>query len=63
MWTPPPRKAGGIPGGLSARFSLSVENESRLAREGKAELVSRDQIIRREEIHILSCLADHEQDW
>ena len=40
---------------------------SRLTRDGTAESVSRDQIIKREErgqgnIHF-SCSADHEQDW
>ena len=32
---------------------------SRLARDGTAEPVSRDQILRRERL----CSADHEQDW
>ena len=39
---------------------------SRLTRDGTAELVSRNQILRRERgqgnIHFL-CSADHEQDW
>ena len=39
---------------------------SRLTRDGTAEPVSRDQILRRERgqvnIHF-SCSADHEQDW
>ena len=39
---------------------------SRLTRDGTAEPVSRDQILRRERkqenIHFL-CSADHEQDW
>ena len=39
---------------------------SRLTRDGKAELVSREEIFRRERgqenIH-LPCSADHEQDW
>ena len=39
---------------------------SRLARDGTAEHVSRDQILRRERgqenIHF-PCSADHEQDW
>ena len=47
------------------RFSLSIEM-SRLMRDGTAEPVSRDQILRRERgqgnIHFL-CSADHEQDW
>ena len=37
----------------------------RLTRDGTAESVSRDQIIRRErggDIHF-PCSADHEQDW
>ena len=38
----------------------------RLTRDGTAEPVSRDQILRRERgqgnIHV-SCSADHEQDW
>ena len=39
---------------------------SRLTRDGTAEPISRDQILRREQgqgnIHF-SCSADHEQDW
>ena len=39
---------------------------SRLARDGTAELISQDQVLRRERgqgnIHF-SCLADHERDW
>ena len=39
---------------------------SRLTRDGTADPVSRDQILRRERgqenIHV-PCLADHEQDW
>ena len=50
---------------VSTRFSLSMEM-SRLTRDGAAEPVSRDQILRRERrqgnIHF-PCLADHEQDW
>ena len=46
-------------------FSLSMEM-SRLTRDGSAEPVSRDQILRRERgqgnIHF-PCSADHEQDW
>ena len=46
-------------------FSLSMEI-SRLTRDGTAETVSRDQILRRERgqgnIHF-PCSADHEQDW
>ena len=47
------------------RFSLSMEM-SRLTRDGTAEPVSRDQIIRRERVQIninFPCSADHEQDW
>ena len=62
-WTSPP-KSGGI-SHLSTRFSLSMEM-SRLTRDGTAETVSRDQIIRRERgqgnIHF-PFSADHEQDW
>ena len=44
-------------------FSLSMEM-SRLTRDGTAEPVSRDQIIRHVDRGILfSCSADHEQDW
>ena len=46
-------------------FSLSIEM-SRLARDGTAEPVSRDQILRRERGHgkiIFPCSADHKQDW
>ena len=54
---------GGNP--VSTIFSLSVEI-SRLTRDGTAEPVSRDQILRRERgqgnIHF-SCSVDHEQDW
>ena len=50
---------------VSTRFSLSVEM-SRLTRDGTAQPISRDQILRRERgqgnIHF-SCSADHEQDW
>ena len=38
---------------------------SRLARDGKAELVSRDQILRHEQRQVkkhFPCSADHEQD-
>ena len=51
--------------GLSTRFSLSIEM-SRLTRDGTAEPVSRDQILRHARgqgnIHF-PCSADHEQDW
>ena len=47
------------------RYSLSM-GMSRLTRDGTAELVSRDKILRRERgqgnIHF-SCSDDHEQDW
>ena len=47
------------------QFSLSMEM-SRLTRDGTAEPVLRDQILRRERgqenIHII-CSADHVQDW
>ena len=46
-------------------YSLSMEM-SRLTRDGTAEPVLRDQILRRERgqgnIHF-PCSADHEQDW
>ena len=48
----------------STRFSLSMEM-SRLTRDGTAELISRDQILRREpgQVNInCPCSADHEQD-
>ena len=60
----PPRNSGGIPY-VSTRFSPSMEM-SRLTRDGTAEPVSRDQILRRERgqgnIHFPRP-ADHEQDW
>ena len=47
------------------RFSLNIEM-SRLTRDGTAEPVSRDQIIRRKQgqgnIHF-PCSANHEKDW
>ena len=50
---------------VSTRSSLS-RKMSRLTRDGTAEPVSRDQILRHERgqgnIHF-SCLADHVQDW
>ena len=62
-WTKP-RKSGGIPK-VSTRFSLSMEM-STLTRDGTAEPVSRDQILRRERgqgnIHF-PCSVDNEQDW
>ena len=62
-WTPP-QNSGGIPQ-VSTRFSLSMEM-SRLARDGTAEPVSRDQILRHERGQgniLFSCSADHVQDW
>ena len=50
---------------LAQCFSLSMEM-SRLTRDGTAEPVSRDQILRHARgqgnIHF-PCSADHEQDW
>ena len=50
---------------VSTRFSLSMEM-SRLMRDGTAEPVLRDQILRRKRgqgnIHF-PCSADHEQGW
>ena len=50
---------------IYARFSLSMEM-SRLTRDGTAEPVSRDQILRHArgqgDVHF-PCSADHEQDW
>ena len=46
-------------------FSLSMEM-SRLTRDGTAEPVSRDQILRHARVQgniHFSCSADHEQDW
>ena len=51
--------------GLSTRFSLSMMM-SRLTRDGTAEPVSRDQILRHARGQgnvIFPCSADHEQDW
>ena len=50
---------------VSTRFSLSMEM-SRLTRDGTAEPVSRDQILRHERGQgniPFSCSADHVQDW
>ena len=50
---------------VSTRFSLSMEM-SRLTRDGTAELVSRNQILRRVRGQgniPFPCSADHEQDW
>ena len=50
---------------ISTRFSLSMEM-GRLTRDGTAEPVSRDQILRHARgqgnVHF-PCSADHEQDW
>ena len=60
-WTPR-RNSGGIPY-VSTIFSMQM---SRLTRDGTAEPVSRDQILRRERgqgnIHF-PCSADLVQDW
>ena len=56
---------GRNPVSKSTRFSLSTEM-SRLARDGTAEPVSRDQILKRERGQgniDFPCSADHEQDW
>ena len=62
-WTLP-RNSGRIPY-VSTRFSQSIEM-SRLTRDGTAEPVPRDQILRHERgrgtIHFY-CSADHVQDW
>ena len=50
---------------VSTRFSLGIEM-SRLTRDGTANSVSRDQILRRERGHeniVFPCSADHVQDW
>ena len=50
---------------MSTRFNLSMEM-SRLTRDGTAEPVSRDQILRRERGQgniNFRCSADHVQDW
>ena len=56
---------GRNPVSISTRFSLCMEM-SRLTRDGTAEPVSRDQILRHARgqgnIHF-PCSADHEQDW
>ena len=60
--TAPPRYHVGEKPTVSIRFSLN----SRLTRDGTAEPVSRDQILRRERGQgniSLPCSADHEQDW
>ena len=64
VWTPL-RKSGGIPY-VSMRFSLSMEM-SRLTRDGTAEPVSHDQILRRgrgqaNNIHF-PFSVDHVKDW
>ena len=50
---------------VSTRLSLSMEM-SRLTRDGMAEPISRDQILRHARGQgniIFPCSADHEQDW
>ena len=50
---------------IETYFSLSMEM-SRLARDGTAEPVSRDRILRRERGQAKkkkTCSTDHEQDW
>ena len=50
---------------MSTRFSLGMEM-SRLTRDGTAEPVSRDQILRHERGQgniLFPCSADHEHDW
>ena len=49
---------------MSTRFSMTMEM-SRLTRDGTAEPISRDQILRceRGQGEINLCSADHEQDW
>ena len=50
---------------VATRFSLSIKM-SRLTRDGTAETISRDQILRREREQgniRFPCSADHEQDW
>ena len=53
------------PVSIITRFSLSMEM-SRLTRDGTAEPISRDHILRhargKGNIHF-TCSADHEQDW
>ena len=47
-------------------FIITYSRMSRLTRDGTAEPVSRDQILRRERGQgkkKKNCLADHEQDW
>ena len=47
-------------------FSLSIMAMSRLTRDGTAEPISRDQILRRERGQgniYFTYLADHKQDW
>ena len=63
VWTPL-WKAGGILR-VSTRFGLNVENEQAVTRDGTAEPVLRDQILRREQEqgNKKKCPADHEQDW
>ena len=65
-WTPP-RNSGEI-SLVSTRFSLSTYgNEQRLTRDGTAEPVSRDQILRHERTRTEKCSiflsAGHVQNW
>ena len=50
---------------MSTRFNQSMEMMNRLSRDGTAETVSRDQILRRErgqgKVHF-PCSAEHVQD-
>ena len=58
-------KLGRNPVGISTTFSLSMEM-NRLTRDGTAEPVSRDQILRRERGQgniNFPCSADHVQNW
>ena len=62
-WTPP-RNSGGILQ-VSTIFSLGMEM-SRLTREGTAEPVSREKILRYKRgqgFFFFFCSADHVQDW
>ena len=63
----PPRNSEEIPQLNTTRFSPTMEM-SRLARDGTAEPVSRDQILRRERTRtegniIFFCSTDHVQGW
>ena len=64
-WTPPRNSREEPRISKHRRFSLNMEM-SRLTRDGTAEPVSRDRILRHERgqgnIHF-RCSADHVQDW